>query len=156
MFIISFGLTVCFLVILWSFPAGVTLGDGLHLAGSLGKLNMVDTSFDLKEKYTIWSGLIGGLFLMLGYFGCDQSQVQRFLTAKNVDQGRTSLLMSAFLKIPMQFGILLIGIMVFIFYQFTAPPAVFDRNELSKAQQSSEFTQIEGRYAAAFGERRQA
>ena len=137
MIVIFVGLGVCFLVILWSFPAGVTLGDGLHLAGSLGKLNMVDTTFDLKEKYTIWSGLIGGLFLMLGYFGCDQSQVQRFLTAKSVDEGRTSLLMSAFLKIPMQFGILLIGIMVFIFYQFSAPPIVFNTTELNKAAQTA-------------------
>ena len=156
MFIIFFGLTVCFIVILWSFPAGVTFGDGLHLAGSLGKLNMVDTTFDLKEKYTIWSGLIGGLFLMLGYFGCDQSQVQRFLTAKSVDEGRTSLLMSAFLKIPMQFGILLIGIMVFVFYQFTAPPIVFNPAEVSKAAQTEEFRQIQGKYAAAHAERREA
>ena len=156
MFIIFFGLTVCFIVILWSFPAGVTLGDGLHLAGSLGKLNMVDTTFDLKEKYTVWSGLVGGLFLMLGYFGCDQSQVQRFLTAKSVDEGRTSLLMSAFLKIPMQFGILLIGIMVFVFYQFTAPPIVFNPAEVIRAEQIEEFRQIESRYAAAHAERRDA
>ena len=156
MVIIFFGLGVCFLVILWSFPAGVTLGDGLHLAGSLGKLNMVDTSFDLKEKYTIWSGLIGGLFLMLGYFGCDQSQVQRFLTAKSVDEGRTSLLMSVFLKIPMQFGILLIGIMVFIFYQFSAPPIVFNPAEVDRAAQTEEFRQIQDKYAAAHAERREA
>ncbi len=156
MFVIFLGLGVCFVVILWSFPTGVSLGDGLHLAGSLGKLNMVDTTFSLTEKYTIWSGLIGGLFLMLGYFGCDQSQVQRFLTAKSVDEGRTSLLMSAFLKIPMQFGILLIGIMVFIFYQFTAPPIVFNAAEVSKAAQTVEFQQIQGKYAAAHAERRLA
>jgi len=156
MIVIFFGLGVCFLVILWSFPPGVSLGDGLHLAGSLGKLSMVDTTFDLKEKYTIWSGLIGGLFLMLGYFGCDQSQVQRFLTAKSVDEGRTSLLMSAFLKIPMQFGILLIGIMVFIFYQFTAPPIVFNAVEVSKAAQTAEFQQIQGKYSDAHAERRAA
>ena len=108
MFVIFFGLAICFIVILSSFPTDVSIGDGLRLAGSLGKLNTVDTSFDLKESYTIWSGLIGGLFLMLAYFGCDQSQVQRYLTAKSVDEGRTSLLMSAFLKIPMQFFILLI------------------------------------------------
>ena len=156
MVVIFFGLGVCFLVILWSFPAGVTLGDGLHLAGSLGKLNMVDTTFDLKEKYTIWSGLIGGLFLMLGYFGCDQSQVQRFLTAKSVDEGRTSLLMSAFLKIPMQFGILLIGIMVFIFYQFSPPPLLFNTTEMNKAAMTEEFRMIHSGYADAFDERREA
>ncbi|MFN2502004.1 MAG: sodium:solute symporter [Pyrinomonadaceae bacterium] len=156
MVIIFFGLGVCFLVILSSFPPGVTLGDGLHLAGSLGKLEMIDTRFDLKEKYTLWSGLIGGLFLMLGYFGCDQSQVQRFLTAKSVDEGRTSLLMSAFLKIPMQFGILLIGIMVFVFYQFSAPPIVFNPAEVNKAAAAPEFRAIQDRYAAAHAARREA
>ncbi len=156
MVIIFIGLGVCMIVILSSFPANVSVADGLHLAGSLGKLEMVDTSFDLKEKYTIWSGLIGGLFLMLGYFGCDQSQVQRFLTAKSVDEGRTSLLMSAFLKIPMQFFILLIGVMVFVFYQFTAPPIVFNTYEVAKAQQSAQFQQIEQNYAAAHAVRREA
>lgn len=156
MIVIFFGLGVCFVVILWSFPSGVTLYDGLHLAGSLGKLNTVDTSFSLTEKYTIWSGLIGGLFLMLGYFGCDQSQVQRFLTAKSVDQGRTSLLMSAFLKIPMQFFILLIGVMVFVFYQFTAPPIVFNATEVAKAENNPRFQTIERNFAQAHATRRAA
>jgi SSS family transporter len=156
MFVIFFGLAVCLIVILSSFPAGVSLGDGLTLAGSLGKLNTVDTSFDLKEKYTIWSGLIGGLFLMLGYFGCDQSQVQRFLTAKSVGEGRTSLLMSAFLKIPMQFFILLIGVLVFVFYQFQTPPIVFNANEVAKAEQTAQFQTIQQNYAQAHAERREA
>ena len=156
MFVIFFGLGVCFFVILSAFPANVSLFDGLHLAGSLGKLNTVDTSFNLQEKYTIWSGLIGGLFLMLGYFGCDQSQVQRFLTAKSVDEGRTSLLMSAFLKIPMQFCILLTGILVFVFYQFTAPPIVFNRVEIAKAQANPQFQEITRRYEAAHAQRRDA
>ncbi len=156
MFVIFFGLAVCVIVILWSFPAGVTLFDGLHLAGSLGKLNTVETKFDLNEKYTIWSGLIGGLFLMLGYFGCDQSQVQRFLTARSVDEGRTSLLMSAFLKIPMQFFILLIGVMVFIFYQFSVPPIVFNEHEIAKARQNPQFAGIEQKYAQAHEVRRLA
>lgn len=156
MFVIFFGMSVVLIVILSSFPAGVSLSDGLHLAGSLGKLNTVDTSFNLQEKYTIWSGLIGGLFLMLGYFGCDQSQVQRFLTAKSVDEGRTSLLMSAFLKIPMQFFVLLIGILVFVFYQFTAPPIVFNAAEIAKAEQNPQFQTIQQNYQNAFNERREA
>lgn len=156
MVIIFFGLSVCLMMILWSFPPGVSLADGLYLAGSLGKLTTVDTSFNLQEKYTIWSGLIGGLFLMLGYFGCDQSQVQRFLTAKSVDEGRTSLLMSAFLKIPMQFFILLIGVLVFVFYQFTAPPIVFNTNEVAKASQNVEFQAIQQSFARAHAERREA
>ncbi len=156
MLVIFFGLGVCLVVIMWSFPPGVTLTDGLHLAGTLGKLNTVDTTFNLQEKYTIWSGLIGGLFLMLGYFGCDQSQVQRFLTSKSVDEGRVSLLMSAFLKIPMQFFILLTGILVFVFYQFTAPPIVFNSAEVAKAGQHPQFQQIVQRYEAAHSARRDA
>ncbi|HQU85428.1 MAG TPA: sodium:solute symporter [Pyrinomonadaceae bacterium] len=156
MFVIFFGLGVCLIIILMSFPADVSLGDGLRLAGSLGKLNTVDTSFNLQEKYTLWSGLIGGFFLMLGYFGCDQSQVQRFLTAKSVNEGRTSLLMSAFLKIPMQFFILLIGVLVFVFYQFTAPPIVFNANEIAKAEQNPQFQTIRQNYENAFNERREA
>lgn len=156
MFIIFFGLAVVFIVILSSFPDGVTFTDGLRLAGSLGKLNTVDTSFDLQEKYTIWSGLIGGLFLMLGYFGCDQSQVQRFLTAKSVDEGRTSLLMSAFLKIPMQFFILLIGVLVFVFYQFTPPPIVFNAKEVETCRNVSVCEHIEANYLEAHAARREA
>lgn len=156
MFIIFFGLGVAVWVIISGFPSGVSVADGLHLAGSLGKLETIDTRFDITEKYTIWSGLIGGLFLMLGYFGCDQSQVQRFLTARSVDEGRTSLLMSAFLKIPMQFFILLIGILVFVFYQFVQPPVVFNPNEIRRGQASSEFQRIQADHLAAFNERREA
>ena len=125
MVIIFAGMSVVLFIIFSHLPDGVSIADGLHLAGATGKLTTIDTHFDLKEKYTIWSGMIGGLFLFLSYFGCDQSQVQRFLTAKSVSQGRTSLLMSAFLKIPMQFLILLIGVMVFVFYQFNQPPNDF-------------------------------
>lgn len=156
MFIIFFGLGVAVWVIISGFPPGVSVVDGLHLAGSLGKLETIDTRFDITEKYTIWSGLIGGLFLMLGYFGCDQSQVQRFLTARSVDEGRTSLLMSAFLKIPMQFFILLIGILVFVFYQFVQPPVVFNPNEIRRGQSSSDFQRIQADHTAAFNERREA
>lgn len=156
MFVIFFGLAVCFIVILSSFPPSVSFTDSLYMAGSLGKLTTVDTSFDLQSKYTLWSGLIGGLFLMLGYFGCDQSQVQRFLTAKSVDEGRISLLMSAFLKIPMQAFILLIGILVFIFYQFQAPPIVFNAGEVAKAEQSAQFKVIEQNFQQAHAERRDA
>jgi Na+/proline symporter len=156
MIVIFFGLGVCIVMIVWSFPPGVTLFDGLHIAGSVGKLNTVDTTFSLQEKYTIWSGLIGGVFLMLGYFGCDQSQVQRFLTARSVDQGRTSLLMSAFLKIPMQFFILLIGILVFVFYQFTVPPPVFNTAEVAKARTDPRFAAIEQEFNAAHALRREA
>ena len=126
MVIIMVGLAACVGVIVSSLPAGVSLADGLHIAGAAGKLQTVDFRFDLHERYTLWSGLIAALFLFLAYFGCDQSQVQRYLTARSVDEGRTSLIMSAFLKIPLQFLILLIGVLIFVFYHFTPPPLVFN------------------------------
>lgn len=154
MFVIFFGLFVCLFVILSKFPEGVSLGDGLHLAGSVGKLETVNWSFDLKEKYTIWSGVFAALFLFLSYFGCDQSQVQRFLTAKSVSEGRTSILMSAFLKIPMQFLILLIGVLVFVFYQFTAPPMIFNATENAKYASSAEYQTLKADYEKAFEKRK--
>lgn len=158
MVIIFFGLGICLFIILSNFPTGVSFTDGLHLAGSVGKLTTVETKFDLTEKYTIWSGMIAALFLFLSYFGCDQSQVQRFLTAKSVSQGRTSLLMSAFLKIPMQFMILLIGVMVFVFYQFQTPPMIFNQTEADKAISinSAEYSKIESEYKIIHERREQA
>ncbi len=156
MVLIFFGLFVCIFVIVSQFPPTVSITDGLHLAGALGKLETIDTSFDLSEKYTIWTGMIAATFLFLSYFGCDQSQVQRFLTAKSVGQGRTSLLMSAFLKIPMQFFILLIGIFVFVFYQFVAPPMIFNAVEANKLQQSAQYAPLQQKYDAAHAARSQA
>lgn len=135
MVIIFVGLSICVYVIISNLPAGVSFSDSLHLAGAAGKLQTIDFSFDLNERYTIWSGMIAALFLFLAYFGCDQSQVQRYLSARSVNEGRTSLLMSAFLKIPMQFLILLIGVLVFVFYQFRPPPMIF--NEVDAAQAAS-------------------
>ncbi|MEZ5429489.1 MAG: sodium:solute symporter [Pyrinomonadaceae bacterium] len=155
MILIFFGLGVCLFIILSSLPGGISLSDGLSLAGASGKLTTIETKFDLREKYTIWSGLFAALFLFLSYFGCDQSQVQRFLTAKSVDQGRTSLLMSAFLKIPMQFLILLIGVMVFVFYQFNAPPMIFNPVEAEKAisVKQAEYQKIENHYKQIHAEK---
>jgi SSS family transporter len=156
MAIIFFGLFVCIIIIVSQFPADVSLTDGLYLAGSLSKLQTVNTSFDLSEKYTLWSGLIAALFLFLSYFGCDQSQVQRFLTARSVSEGRTSLLMSAFLKIPMQFLILLVGVLVFVFYQFVTPPMVFNEVETAKVQQTAQYQQLQTEFQAAHMNRENA
>ncbi len=156
MVVIFVGLSIVLFVIVSQFPAGVTLTDGLYLAGSLGKLETVNTSFDLTEKYTIWSGTIAALFLFLSYFGCDQSQVQRFLTAKSVSQGRTSLLMSAFLKIPMQFMILLIGVLVFVFYQFAMPPMIFNAVEEAKLVPNAQYQALQADHNAAHDRREQA
>jgi Na+/proline symporter len=133
MIVIFAGVGVVLAVIISGFPADVSVGDALKLAGATGRLKTIDTSFKLDETYTLWSGLLGGLFLMLSYFGCDQSQVQRYLTARSISEGRVSLLMSAFIKIPMQFLILMIGVMVFIFYQFQTPPMIFNANDARRA-----------------------
>jgi SSS family transporter len=156
MVVIFVGMGAVFFVILSQFPAGVSMVDGLHLAGSLGKLETVNTSFDLSEKYTIWSGVIAALFLFLSYFGCDQSQVQRFLTARSVSEGRTSLLMSAFLKIPMQFFILLIGVMVFVFYQFATPPMIFNPVEDAKVANTQQYQTLQQGFNAAHENRENA
>lgn len=137
MAIIIAGLAVCVFVIIGALPEEVTLNDALFVAGAAGKLQTIDFSFDLNERYTFWSGIFAAFFLFLSYFGCDQSQVQRYLTARTVDESRTSLLMSAFLKIPLQFLILFIGILVFVFYQFTAPPMVFNEVAAKQAAESN-------------------
>lgn len=159
MVVIFFGLFVCLFVIVSKFPPEVSLVGALHLAGAAGRLTTVDTTFDLRQTYTLWSGLVGGLFLMLAYFGCDQSQVQRFLTAKSIDEGRTSLLISAFVKIPMQFLILLVGVLVFVFYQFERPPLIFNRAEeavAARGARAADYAALGGEYAAAHEARRRA
>jgi len=107
------------------------MADGLRIAGAAGRLRTFDFSFDLTNQYTFWSGTIAALFLFLSYFGTDQSQVQRFLTARSVDEARSSLLMSAYWKIPLQALVLLLGVLVFVFHVFNAPPLIFS----SKADQ---------------------
>ena len=158
MAIIFAGLAACIVIIGNALPDDVSVADGLHVAGAAGMLETIDTSFDLTERYTIWSGLFAALFLFLSYFGCDQSQVQRYLTARSVGEGRTSLLMSAFLKIPLQFAILLIGVLVFVFYQFQPPPVAFNPVELERAQAADPqgYAGIESRFSARHEERRAA
>jgi SSS family transporter len=107
------------------YPSDVSLTDGLRIAGATGRLRTFDFSFDLTNQYTFWSGTIAALFLFCSYFGTDQSQVQRFLTARSVDEARSSLLMSAYWKIPMQALVLLLGVLVFVFHVFNAPPLIF-------------------------------
>ena len=151
MVIILAGLSLCVFVIITNLPAGVSFSDAMNVAGAAGKLQTIDFSFDLNERYTIWSGMIAALFLFLSYFGCDQSQVQRYLTARSVDEGRISLLMSAFLKIPMQFLFLLVGILVFVFYLFSAPPMIFNEEDVTRAAavQPIEHERLQGEFADA-------
>lgn len=134
-------------------PDGVGFGDALHIAGKMNKLNAIDTTFDLNNRYNIWSGIIGGFFLQLSYFGTDQSQVGRYLTGSSITQSRLGLVMNGLVKIPMQFFILLIGTLVFTFYQFTPAPLFFNKVELNRLERSnyqSEYVTIRNRYEANF------
>jgi solute:Na+ symporter, SSS family len=135
--VIFVGMIAAFFMIFKLLPADISVLDALHIAGKSDKLNAIDFSFDLGNKYTFWSGLIGGTFLALSYFGTDQSQVQRYLSGSSIAQSRTGLLMNGIVKIPMQFFILLIGAMVFVFYQFTEPPLYFNPVEEQHVHQSN-------------------
>jgi Na+/proline symporter len=148
MMLIFFGLIVAFLTALFLMPPEVSFGDALYLAGLSGKLNAVDLSFDLQNRYNVWSGLLGGMFLALSYFGCDQSQVQRYLTGKSIAHSRISLLFNGIVKVPLQFFILLTGAMVFTFFIFERPPMLFNRTEASRIEQSSS-TEARAEYDAA-------
>ena len=136
----------------------VSPSNALHIAGATGRLRVFDFSFSLTNTYTFWSGLIGGTFLMLSYFGTDQSQVQRYLTAKSVDEARTSLLISAYWKIPLQAMVLLIGVLVFVFYQFERPPLLFNPSseKAVRAAQPAAYGNLEARYAGDLVAREQA
>lgn len=114
-------------------PEGMTFGQTFQYAGEVGKLNLINLSFNLSDRYNIWSGLIGGLFLFLSYFGADQSQVGRYLGGSSITESRLGLLFNGLLKIPMQFIILYIGILIFVFYQFHQAPLVHNQPLLNKA-----------------------
>jgi Na+/proline symporter len=117
-------------------PANVGFIDALHIAGKMNKLNTIDLNFDFNNRYNIWSGIIGGFFLQLSYFGTDQSQVGRYLTGSSITQSRLGLIMNGLVKIPMQFFILMIGALVFTFYQFNQPPIFFNKTEVTKIENS--------------------
>ena len=126
MFIIMTGMFITFFFILSYLPTDITFGKALKIAGASDKLNILDFTFDTKSRYTFWSGITGGLFLALAYFGTDQSQVQRYLSGKSVRESQLGLIFNGILKIPMQFFILLVGVMVFVFYQYNAAPLNFN------------------------------
>lgn len=137
-------------------PHDVSFMDALHLAGAAGRLNAVTTTVDWKDRYNLWSGLIGGMFLALAYFGTDQSQVQRYLTGKSIGHSRLGLLFNAVFKVPMQFLILFIGAMVFVVFLFQKPPVLFNPVQLERAQQTAGFADLQRRYDQAFEQRRDA
>lgn len=146
MAIIFLGMFIAFFTILNKLPEGVGFVNALQISGSMGKLDALNFSFDLKERYTFWSGITGGFFLSLSYFGTDQSQVQRYLTGKNIKESRLGLMFNAIVKIPMQYFILLTGVMVFVFYQFQEHTLLFDqttRNEMQHSQNADQYNQLE-------------
>ena len=150
MILIVFALLAVVVVLIAQMP--VSPGEALHIAGATGRLKVFDFSFNLNETYTFWSGLIGGTFLMLSYFGTDQSQVQRYLAAKSVNAARTSLLMSAYWKIPLQALVLLVGVMVFVYYQFRPAPLLYNPAHESAVVEArgAEYEALRDRYGEAF------
>lgn len=157
--IIWAGIFLCLGVAIARLPEGLGLRDGLALAQATGRLHIVDPSPSLARPYTLWGGLIGGTFLMLSYFGCDQSQVQRYLSSASLTQSRLSLLFNAFLKVPMQFMILLTGVLVFVFYHFHPPQLLWNPVELKRFQERTppaELALLERRFESAQAARRSA
>lgn len=136
MFVIMSGMIITFFIILRYLPNDMTFNNALHIAGANAKMNIVDFSIDLHEKYTFWSGITGGFFLALAYFGTDQSQVGRYLSGKSVRESQMGLIMNGFLKVPMQFFILLTGVMVFVFFQFYPVPLNFNPNNKTVVEKS--------------------
>jgi SSS family solute:Na+ symporter len=156
MFLIVFALVAIALLLLVQLP--VAPHQALRIAGSAGRMQAFDFSFDLTNAYTFWSGTIGGFFLMMSYFGTDQSQVQRFLTARSIPEARTSLLMSAYWKIPLQTLVLLIGVLVFVFYLFRAPPLLFNPAQERAVRESAaaEYAAVAARFGDAWQARASA
>ncbi|SCX91354.1 sodium:solute symporter [Flavobacterium caeni] len=136
MFVIMTGMFLTFFLILHLLPNDMTLSNALHIAGANDKMDIVDFSYDPETRYTFWSGITGGFFLMLSYFGTDQSQVGRYLSGKSVRESQMGLIMNGFLKVPMQFFILLIGVMVFVFFQFNPVPLNFNPNNKTTVENS--------------------
>jgi solute:Na+ symporter, SSS family len=153
------GLLCAVLALILGLPHDVSVAQALHVAGAAGRLNTIDFHFDPRQTYTFWSGLIGGLFLHLSYFGCDQSQVQRYLSAKSLKQARHSLLMSAFVKIPLQVLVLMVGVFMFLFYVFNQPPMFFNTEHADKVEQSAradDYHALQSEFSRAYERRRQA
>jgi SSS family transporter len=157
MSIIFTGMFMAGVFVVMLLPQNVGFTKAIKLAGNMGRMNVIDWKFDPNNRYNIWSGIIGGFFLQLSYFGTDQSQVGRYLTGSSVGQSRLGLIMNGLIKIPMQFLILLIGVLVFSFYQFNRPPVFFNNYEVEqvkKSQYAPQFNQLETQYADAFNKKK--
>lgn len=158
MAIILVGMFIAGVMVITKLPDAVSFGDAMQVAGKMGKLNAIDFTFDLSSKYNIWSGMIGGLFLMLSYFGTDQSQVQRYLSGKSIAQSRLGLIFNGIVKIPMQFAILFLGAMLYVFYIFNAPPVFFNKvlvDEVKTSKYAEQFDNLETKYEESLSEKRE-
>ena len=150
------GMVLAGVMVISMLPNEISLNDAFHVAGKMGKLEVVDFDFDLNNRYTFWSGITAALFLFMSYFGTDQSQVQRYLSGKSLSESRLGLIMNGLLKVPMQFVILLIGVMVFVFYQFNEPPMFFNKVESEKVIESEyyeEYADLQENYSTLFEEK---
>ena len=157
MYLIVFGLGAACLALVLGLPDTVSINEALKIAGTAGRLQAFNFSTDPSVRFTFWTGTLGALFLFLSYFGTDQSQVQRYLTAKSVDEARTSLFMSAYWKIPLQALVMIIGVFMFVFYLFTPPPMLFNRVHDERVRESAragEYLALEQRYNEVIDERR--
>src|SRR3989454_10874172 len=152
MAVIFGGMVTALVVLLARLPEGLGFRGAAHIAGALGKLHAVDFSFDPTRRYTLWTGVLGGLFLSLSYFGTDQSQVQRYIGGASLRESRLGLMFNAVLKIPMQFVILLLGALLFVFYQFAPHPVFFNQAEWRRHAQDARFRAIEAQHAGAAAE----
>ncbi len=152
------GIFIAIALFVFKFPANFSIGDAVHLASLEGKWNSIDLSLNLDSSYTLLSGMLGGFFLALSYFGCDQSQVQRYLTGKSLTESRLSLILNAFLKVPMQFLILAVGVLMFVSYNFIKPPLNFNEanRQVLTQKAGKQYAELEGKYDALFQERRAA
>lgn len=159
MYLIVGGLVAAAITLIAGLPHTVSVNEALHIAGTAGKLQVFNFSTDPSVRFTFWTGTLGALFLFLSYFGTDQSQVQRYLTAKSDDEARTSLFMSAYWKIPLQALVMVIGVLMFVFYLFTPPPMLFNRvhdERVRNSARAGEYAAIEQRFNQAVAERRTA
>ncbi|MCO6499257.1 MAG: sodium:solute symporter [Vicingus serpentipes] len=157
--VIMSGMFIAFFIIIYKLPHFVSFGDAISVAGIMGKLDIVDFSLDIDKRYTFWTGITGGTFLALSYFGTDQSQVQRYLSGSSVYESRMGLMFNAILKIPMQFFILLVGVMVFVFFQYQEHAVLFNQNSIDKVYETEyadEMKSIEADYSKTYQEKKVA
>lgn len=159
MIVILSGMFLAAVILVFQLPAGLSFNDAIGVAGKMGKLEVVNFEFDLTERYNFWSGIFASVFLFLSYFGTDQSQVQRYLSGKSLAESRLGLLFNGLLKVPMQFLVLFVGILVFVFFQFTKPPVHFNEGNVKSligTEYEAKYNELDAQHTAVFEEKQAA